>query len=205
GVRRADGDQDGALRRVPRLHPVPQVQAHAPRAARREVPEVRCGRPGRAPHPEGTQLLRVPALSGLRLLDVEPPGPGRLAELRRLGSVVLEAADAARVPGGAALAVDRVAFAQGVHDRVTGHSNVTVVRREATELPSPGIVATGPLTSDALAAAIARRLDAASLAFFHAIAPIVAADSLDHAQLFRASRYGKGGSDDYLNAPFTAA
>ena len=125
------------------------------------------------------------------------------AELRRLGSVVLEAADAARVPGGAALAVDRTAFAQGVHDRVTGHSNITVVRREATELPSPGIVATGPLTSDALAATIARRLDAASLAFFDAIAPIVAADSLDHRQLFRASRYGKGGGDDYVNAPFT--
>ena len=127
------------------------------------------------------------------------------AELRRLGSVVLEAADVARVPGGAALAVDRTAFAQGVHDRVTGHPNITVVRREATELPSPGIVATGPLTSDALAAAIARRLDAASLAFFDAIAPIVAADSLDHSQLFRASRYGKGGGDDYLNAPFTEA
>jgi methylenetetrahydrofolate--tRNA-(uracil-5-)-methyltransferase len=125
------------------------------------------------------------------------------AELRRLGSVVLEAADAARVPGGAALAVDRVAFAQGVHDRVTRHPHITVVRQEATELPSPGIVATGPLTSDALAAAIARRLDAASLAFFDAIAPIVAADSLDHAPLFRASRYGKGGGDDYLNAPFT--
>src|SRR5438270_9052979 len=83
------------------------------------------------------------------------------AELRRLGSVVLEAADAARVPGGAALAVDRVAFAQGVHDRVTRHPNITVVRREVTELPSPGIVATGPLTSDALAATIARQLDAA--------------------------------------------
>jgi methylenetetrahydrofolate--tRNA-(uracil-5-)-methyltransferase len=125
------------------------------------------------------------------------------AELRRLGSVVLEAADAARVPGGAALAVDRAAFAQGVHDRVTRHPNITVLRQEATELPSPGIVATGPLTSDALAAAIARRLDAASLAFFDAIAPIVADDSLDQAQLFRASRYGKGGGDDYLNAPFS--
>jgi len=125
------------------------------------------------------------------------------AELRRLGSVVLEAADAARVPGGAALAVDRTAFARGLHDRVTGHPNITLVRREVTELPSPGIVATGPLTSDALAAAIARRLDAASLAFFDAIAPIVAADSLDHGRLFRASRYGKGGGDDYLNAPFT--
>jgi len=127
------------------------------------------------------------------------------AEMRRLGSIVLEAADAACVPGGAALAVDRVAFSRGVHDRVTGHPNVTVVREEVTELSSPSVVATGPLTSDALAEGVARRLAAASLAFFDAIAPIVAADSLDHERLFRASRYGKGGGDDYLNAPLTEA
>src|SRR5204862_2030870 len=94
-------------------------------------------------------------------------------------------------------------FARGVHDRVTRHPHITVLREEATELPSPGVVATGPLTSDGLAAVIARRLDAASLAFFDAIAPSVAAESLDHARLFRASRYGKGGGDDYLNAPLT--
>jgi len=98
----------------------------------------------------------------------------------------------ARVPGGAALAVDRLAFAQGVHDRVTAHPAINLVRGEVTELESPGIVATGPLTSEALAAAIARKLDASSLAFFDAIAPIVSADSLDTSQLFRASRYGKG-------------
>jgi methylenetetrahydrofolate--tRNA-(uracil-5-)-methyltransferase len=126
------------------------------------------------------------------------------AEMRRLGSVVLAAAEAARVPGGAALAVDRVAFSHAVHERVTAHPNVTLIRGEVTELPSPAIVATGPLTSDALAAAITRRLDAQSLAFFDAIAPIVAADSLDHTRLFRASRYGKGGGADYLNAPLTA-
>jgi methylenetetrahydrofolate--tRNA-(uracil-5-)-methyltransferase len=125
------------------------------------------------------------------------------AEMRRLSSIVLAAADAARVPGGAALAVDRVAFAQAVHQRVTGHPGITLERGEVTVLESPGVVATGPLTSDALAAAIARRLDARSLAFFDAIAPIVAADSLDDARLFRASRYGKGGGDDYWNAPLT--
>ncbi len=114
------------------------------------------------------------------------------AEMRRLGSVVLDAADQARVPGGAALAVDRVAFAQGVHDRITGHPGITLARGEVTELASPGIVATGPLTSEALATAIARKLDASSLAFFDAIAPIVSADSLDTTRLFRASRYGKG-------------
>ncbi|HEU5262461.1 MAG TPA: methylenetetrahydrofolate--tRNA-(uracil(54)-C(5))-methyltransferase (FADH(2)-oxidizing) TrmFO [Gemmatimonadales bacterium] len=122
------------------------------------------------------------------------------AEMRRLGSIVLDAAMEASVPGGAALAVDRVAFSQAVHARVTSHPNITVARGEVTVLPSPGVVATGPLTSDGLAAAIARRLDAASLAFFDAIAPIVAADSLDLGRLFRASRYGKGGGDDYLNA-----
>ena len=127
------------------------------------------------------------------------------AEMRRLGSIVLDAAAAARVPGGAALAVDRVAFAEAVERRVTGHRNVTVARSEVTALPSPGIVATGPLTSEALAAAIAARLGTASLAFFDAIAPIVAADSLDQARLFRASRYGKGGGADYLNAPLTEA
>jgi len=125
------------------------------------------------------------------------------AEMRRLGSIVLAAADAARVPGGAALAVDRAAFAQAVHERVTGHPRITLERGEVTELESPGVVATGPLTSDALAAAIARRLEAQSLAFFDAIAPIVAADSLDDQRLFRASRYGKGGGDDYWNAPLT--
>src|SRR5207249_491965 len=76
------GDQDGALRRVPRLHQVPRVQAHAARAAGRQVPEVRRGRTRGAPHPEGTELLRVPALPGVRLLDVEPPGRGPLPELR---------------------------------------------------------------------------------------------------------------------------
>ena len=125
------------------------------------------------------------------------------AEMRQLGSIVLQAADEARIPGGSALAVDRVVFAEGLGARVSGHGNITIVRGEVTELPSPGIVATGPLTSDALAGAIAARLGVQSLAFFDAIAPIVAADSLDYSRLFKASRYGKGGGDDYWNAPFT--
>ena len=141
--------------------------------------------------------------------SIEPTNAHGLlkAEMRRLSSIVLEAADQARVPGGAALAVDRVAFSRAVHDRVTGHPRITVVRGEATDLPSPAVVATGPLTSDALAAAVARRLDARALAFFDAIAPIVSADSLDvdGGRLFRASRYGKGSGDDYWNAPFTEA
>jgi len=125
------------------------------------------------------------------------------AEMRRLGSIVLQAADEGRVPGGTALAVDRVVFAAGVERRLLAHPNITVTRGEVTALPSPGIIATGPLTSDALAQTIAGRLGVKSLAFYDAIAPIVAFESLDQSRLFRASRYGKGDGDDYLNAPLT--
>ncbi len=123
------------------------------------------------------------------------------AELRLMGSLLLRCADEAKVPGGAALAVDRAVFARHATELVTSHPNIKLVREEAVDLPAPGIVATGPLTSDRLALAIARRLGAGSLAFYDAIAPIVAADSLDRSRLFAASRYGKGGGDDYLNAP----
>jgi len=127
------------------------------------------------------------------------------AEMRRLGSIVLQIADQARVPGGTALAVDRVVFSQGVQDRLTAHPSITLVRGEVTDLPTTAIVATGPLTSERLGEAIARRVGARALAFFDAIAPIVSGDSLDHGLLFRASRYGKGGGDDYLNAPMDEA
>jgi methylenetetrahydrofolate--tRNA-(uracil-5-)-methyltransferase len=131
------------------------------------------------------------------------------AEMRLLGSIVLWAADQARVPGGSALTVDRDVFSAAVHDRVSAHSRIALVREEATDLPSPGIIATGPLTSDALADAIRRRLGVESLAFYDAIAPIVSRDSIDDAIVFRASRYGKetmDGADEggaYLNCPFT--
>jgi len=134
------------------------------------------------------------------------------AEMRELGSVVLWAADRARVPGGTALTVDRDVFSGAVHDRVTAHPRVEVVREEVTSLPSPGIIATGPLTSDALAAAIRSRLGVDSLAFYDAIAPIVSRESIDDSGVFLASRYGKetmpeGGEAPtegaYINCPFT--
>jgi methylenetetrahydrofolate--tRNA-(uracil-5-)-methyltransferase len=125
------------------------------------------------------------------------------AELRRLGSLLLECADLARVPGGSALVVDRHRFSGEVDARVRAHPNITVDAAEATALPAPGIVATGPLTSDALARAMSERLGTAALAFYDAIAPIVSDESLDHTPLYKLSRYEKGGGDDYLNAPMS--
>lgn len=127
------------------------------------------------------------------------------AELRCLGSLLLQCADEARVPGGAALAVDRDVFSRAVHDRVSGHPRVAVVRREVDEIPSPSVIATGPLTSDRLARALSARLGTGALAFYDAIAPVVADDSLDKSCLYALSRYGKGGGDDYLNAPMDGA
>jgi len=127
------------------------------------------------------------------------------AELRDLGSILLPLADLARVPGGAALAVDREQFSALVHDKVTAHPRITVERREATALPEPGIICTGPLTSPALGDALTARLGGTALAFYDAIAPIVSNESLDHAQLYAKSRWGKGDGDDYLNAPMDRA
>ena len=131
------------------------------------------------------------------------------AEMRLLGSMILRAADEARVAAGSALGVDRDLFSARVHEWVTSHPRITVTREEVTELPEAGIVATGPLTSDALAEAIRARLGIAGLAFYDAIAPIVSRESIDDSVVFRASRYGKetmeGASDEgaYLNCPFT--
>lgn len=140
------------------------------------------------------------------------------AEMRALGSLILRAADEARVPGGSALAVDRDVFSASVHRWVTAHPRIEISRDEVTELPSPGIIATGPLTSDALSATIQGRLGIESLAFYDAIAPIVSGESIDLNVVFRASRYGKetmtdpdanaggsgfAGDGAYVNCPFT--
>jgi methylenetetrahydrofolate--tRNA-(uracil-5-)-methyltransferase len=127
------------------------------------------------------------------------------AELRALGSILLPCADLARVPGGTALAVDRELFSQAVHERVTAHPNITLMREEVSELPSPAVIATGPLTSARLTQAMVARLGSAALAFYDAIAPVVSAESLDQSRLYALSRYGKGDGDDYLNAPMDAA
>ena len=99
-------------------------------------------------------------------------------------------------PGGGSPAVFRSGAPSG-----TAHPNISLVRRETTELPSPAVIATGPLTSDRLSQAIGNRLGAAALSFYDAIAPIVSGESLEHRRLYALSRYGKGQGDDYLNAP----
>lgn len=134
------------------------------------------------------------------------------AEMRALGCLILEGADSARVPAGSALAVDRDVFSQFVHDRVHAHPRITVERGEVTALPEPGIVATGPLTSDALGETIRARLGVESLAFYDAIAPIIAAESIDESIAFRAARWDKetmaeaaGEEGAYLNCAMDKA
>jgi methylenetetrahydrofolate--tRNA-(uracil-5-)-methyltransferase len=150
-------------------------------------------------------------------------------EMRRLGSLILQAAEDSRVPAGAALAVDRERFAATVTAAITGHPAIEVVRDEMAAIPEstssdPVIVATGPLTSDALSAEIARLVGAEHLAFYDAISPIVLADTIDRAKVFRQSRWDRSlrrpavgrtsapapaacgvddGQGDYLNCPLT--
>ena len=144
-------------------------------------------------------------------------------EMRRLGSLVMRAADAHRVPAGAALAVDRERFSQAITEAIHAHPLVTVSRAEIPRIPNdpamfPLIIATGPLTSETLSADIARLVGGDHLYFYDAISPIVLAETIDMAKVFRASRWGRSlsnpesripnpGSEvddgDYLNCPFT--
>ena len=124
-------------------------------------------------------------------------------ELRRGGSIVMEAAAQTRVPAGAALAVDRHKFSALITERIEAHPNIVVVREEVTEIPKDAItvIATGPLTSETLTKEIMKLTGDDQLYFYDAIAPIVSADSINEEIAFRAARYDKGG-DDYLNCPF---
>src|SRR6266849_6316264 len=139
--------------------------------------------------------------------DQEGAAPWLLKEeLRRLDSLLLRAADVARVPGGHALTVDRVVFAEEVTRAIAAEPLIDLRREEAQVVPEDQItiIASGPLTSDALAAEIARLTGSERLFFYDSISPIVEADSIDQSVAFRASRYGKSldGTDDYLNCPF---
>ena len=125
-------------------------------------------------------------------------------ELRRGNSLVMEAADVTKVPAGAALAVDRGKFAEYITEKIQQHPNIKIICKEVETIPPDEItiIATGPLTSDALTLEIMKMTGVDQLYFYDAIAPIVAADSIDMSIAFKAARYGKGG-DDYINCPFT--
>jgi methylenetetrahydrofolate--tRNA-(uracil-5-)-methyltransferase len=127
-------------------------------------------------------------------------------ELRRGDSLVMRVAERSRVPAGAALAVDRQQFAEYITSEIEAHPKIELLREEITSLPTDNVtvVATGPLTSDALTQEIIRVTGDDQLYFYDAIAPIVAADSIDQTIAFKAARYGKGG-DDYLNCPLNEA
>jgi len=145
--------------------------------------------------------------NSLKSIELTTPHGLLKDELATLGSKIIECARLHRVPAGGALAVDREAFAAAVTAALTTHPLIEVVRQEVTSIPSGGVVvlAVGPLVSDALAAAIAQFTGERYLFFFDAIAPVVEADTIDRSVVFPASRYGKGGGEDYLNCPMTQA
>ncbi|MCD8192268.1 MAG: methylenetetrahydrofolate--tRNA-(uracil(54)-C(5))-methyltransferase (FADH(2)-oxidizing) TrmFO [Oscillospiraceae bacterium] len=124
-------------------------------------------------------------------------------EMRRLGSVIMSCADAHKVPAGGALAVDRLAFSEAVTDKIKSHPLIELISAEVTEIPEGEVViATGPLTSDALAEKIAALCPQSALHFYDAAAPIVTLESVDMESAFFASRYDKG-TPDYVNCPMT--
>jgi methylenetetrahydrofolate--tRNA-(uracil-5-)-methyltransferase len=130
--------------------------------------------------------------------------PGLLKrELSMAGSLIMEAAEKSIVPAGSALAVDRSIFAEFISKRLSDNPDIEIIRQEIVELPEgPAVIATGPLTSEAMAHSLLALLGGDHLYFYDAIAPIIDADSIDCEKVYRASRYGKGG-DDYINCPMS--
>lgn len=124
-------------------------------------------------------------------------------EMRQLGSLIMEAADATKVPAGGALAVDRDGFAKYVTDKIRSHENITVIEEELSKIPEEGtvIIATGPLTSEPMQESIAELIGSDYLHFYDAAAPIVTLESIDLTRAYYASRYGKGDGTDYINCP----
>ena len=154
----------------------------------------------RSPAHSSDGLCELVCSNSLKSDDVFGNACGLLKEeMRRLGSVTMEAAAATRVPAGGALAVDRERFSEYVTRKLRAEPRIRIVCREETELPEAGIVATGPLTDGALYAAIERRFGG-GLHFYDATAPVVTAESIDLSEAFTADRYGRG-SGDYVNCP----
>jgi methylenetetrahydrofolate--tRNA-(uracil-5-)-methyltransferase len=154
----------------------------------------------------GNNLGELVCSNSLRSDLLSAPAGLLKAEMRQLASVIVRCAEQHRVPAGSALAVDRDAFSAGLTEIIQGLPEVRIIREEVREIPDEGvvIVATGPLTSEALSRQLTAALGEEHLYFYDAISPIVTADSIDRELAFRAARYGKGG-DDYLNLPLTRA
>ena len=155
---------------------------------------------------ETAHLAELVCSNSLRSDDADYSAIGLLhEEMRRLGSLILSVADAHKVPAGGALAVDRGGFSQAVEAALSAHPRITLVREEITALPpeewGPVIIASGPLTSPALAEAIRTLTGEESLSFFDAIAPIIHKDSIDFSKAWFQSRYDKGTGTDYINLP----
>ncbi|MDE5897632.1 MAG: methylenetetrahydrofolate--tRNA-(uracil(54)-C(5))-methyltransferase (FADH(2)-oxidizing) TrmFO, partial [Clostridia bacterium] len=156
----------------------------------------------RTPAHTGGGFAELVCSNSLKSDDVWGNACGLLKEeLRRLGSVTMEAAEATRVPAGGALAVDRDRFSAYITEKIKACGKIRVVCEEADELPDCGIVATGPLTAGALYRDIERKFGGA-LHFYDATAPVVSAESIDYSKTFSQSRYGKG-EGDYINCPLT--
>ena len=156
----------------------------------------------RSPAHTSDAFCELVCSNSLKSDDVRGNACGLLKEeMRRLGSLTMEAADRTRVPAGGALAVDRDKFSAYVTQKLRQHPNIHIVCREQASLPEAGIVATGPLTEGALYAAIEARFGG-GLHFYDATAPVVTAESIDYSAAFTADRYGRG-TGDYVNCPLT--
>jgi methylenetetrahydrofolate--tRNA-(uracil-5-)-methyltransferase len=159
-----------------------------------------------SPAHESEQLGELVCSNSLRSNSVDSAVGLLKEEMRRFDSLIMGAADATAVPAGSALAVDREQFAAFISKAVEEHPRITVIREEVTELPrsdTPVILATGPLTSEAMTASLVELTGEKHLAFYDAIAPIVAADSLDMEIIYRKSRWDDDNPGDYLNCPMS--
>lgn len=161
-----------------------------------------------SPAHKNQDLAELVCSNSLRSDDYEHNAVGLMhEEMRRAGSLIMACADATKVPAGGALAVDRDGFAALVSEKIRSHPLITISNEEITELPPPEwgetIIATGPLTSEKLAAAILQETDNQSLSFYDAIAPVIYKESIDFSKAWYQSRYDKGDKYDYINCPLS--
>lgn len=160
----------------------------------------------RSPAHKTDKLAELVCSNSFRSDDYNHNAVGLLhQEMRLAKSLIMESADLNRVPAGGALAVDREGFSDYVTDKLSHHPNIQIIKKEVTALPSPNdglsIIATGPLTSEALSADIAYAIGNEKLAFYDAIAPVIYKDSIDFNKAWYQSRYDKGDKFDYINCP----